>query len=181
MSTVRRRCPAHLLRHPRIYDQSGRGNTLLYQGPGGAGGNDTPSSATRQWLTAGGHKVYDLYINPSNSYWRNGSSTGVPKGSAPQGAYMVTSGTHVNRGCCFDCGNSETDRRADGASAMDALNFSTSCWFGGCTGSGPWVQAELEYGLFPGGSSKWNPNRRAFTSTYVTAMLKNNGTTRMAT
>ncbi|HXR71462.1 MAG TPA: arabinofuranosidase catalytic domain-containing protein [Actinocrinis sp.] len=163
-----------------IYDQSGHGNTLLYQGPGGAGGNDTPSSATRQSLTAGGHKVYDLYINPGNSYWRNGSSTGVPKGSAPQGAYMVTSGTHVNRGCCFDYGNSETDRRADGAGAMDAINFSTSCWFGGCTGSGPWVQADLEYGLFPGGSSKWNPNQRAFTNTYVTAMLKNNGTTRMA-
>jgi hypothetical protein len=163
-----------------IYDQSGHGNHLLYQGPGGAGGNDTPASATRQSLTAGGHKVYDLYINPGNSYWRNGSSTGMPKGSQPQGAYMVTSGTHVNSGCCFDYGNSETDRRADGAGAMDAINFSTSCWFGGCAGHGPWVQADLEYGLFPGGSSTWNPNQRAFPDTYVTAMLKNDGTTRMA-
>ncbi|MBS2967173.1 alpha-L-arabinofuranosidase, partial [Actinocrinis puniceicyclus] len=97
-----------------------------------------------------------------------------------QGAYMVTSGTHVNGGCCFDYGNSETDRRADGAGAMDAINFSTSCWFGGCSGSGPWVQADLEYGLFPGGGTAWNPNQRAFTSPYVTAMLKNNGTTQMA-
>ncbi|EWM10054.1 arabinofuranosidase catalytic domain-containing protein [Kutzneria sp. 744] len=163
-----------------IYDQSGHGNDLAYQGPGGAGGRDTPATATRESLTAGGHKVYSLYINPGNSYWRNGSSTGVPKGSAPVGEYMVTSGAHVNHGCCFDYGNSETDRRADGAGAMDAINFSTSCWFGGCTGTGPWVQADLEYGLFPGGSSKWNPQQRAFTDKYVTAMLKNNGTTRFA-
>ena len=38
---------------------------------------------------------------------------------------MVTSGTHFNSGCCFDYGNSETDRKADGAGAMDAINFST--------------------------------------------------------
>jgi len=29
-----------------IYDQSGHGNSLAYEGAGGAGGNDTPSSAT---------------------------------------------------------------------------------------------------------------------------------------
>ena len=163
-----------------IHDQSGHGNDLLYQGPGGAGGRDTPASANRESLTAGGHKVYDLYINPGNSYWRNGSSSGIPKGSAPEGMYMVTSGTHVNHGCCFDYGNSETDRRADGAGAMDAIYFGTSCWFGGCSGTGPWVQADLEYGLFPGGSSSWNPKQRAFPNRYVTAMLKNNGTTRFA-
>jgi non-reducing end alpha-L-arabinofuranosidase len=92
----------------------------------------------------------------------------------------VTSGTHVNGGCCFDYGNSETDRKADAAGAMDAINFSTSCWFGGCSGSGPWVQADLEWGLYPGGSQSWNQNQRAFTNRYVTAMLKNNGTSRFA-
>jgi len=163
-----------------VYDQSGHGNDLAYQGPGGSGGTDKPSTATSESLTVSGAKVYSLYINPGNSYWHNGSSSGMPLGAAPQGAYMVTSGTHVNGGCCFDYGNSETDRHADGAGAMDAINFSTSCWFGGCSGSGPWVQADLEYGLFPGGSSSWNPNQRAFPNKYVTAMLKNNGTTQMA-
>jgi non-reducing end alpha-L-arabinofuranosidase len=163
-----------------VFDQSGHGNDLAYEGPGGAGGQDTPASATSESLTAGGSKAYSLYISPRNGYWHNGSSSGMPTGSHPQGAYMVTSGTHVNSGCCFDFGNSETDRKADGAGAMDAINFSTSCWFGGCSGSGPWVQADLEYGLFPGGSSSWNPNQRAFSSKFVTAMLKNNGTTQMA-
>ncbi|WP_084557431.1 alpha-L-arabinofuranosidase B [Hamadaea tsunoensis] len=163
-----------------VYDQSGHGNDLAYQGSGGAGGRDTPATATSEALTAGGNKVYSLYINPGNSYWHDGHASGVPTGSAPQGVYMVTSGTHVNSGCCFDYGNSETDRKADGAGAMDAIYFGTSCWFGGCSGTGPWVQADLEYGLFPGGGSSWNPNQRAFTNTYVTAMLKNNGSTQMA-
>ncbi|MFG1702670.1 arabinofuranosidase catalytic domain-containing protein [Nonomuraea sp. M3C6] len=163
-----------------IYDQSGHGNNLAYQGPGGAGGSDTPASATRESLTVGSNKVYSLYINAGNSYWRDGHLTGVPTGSAPEGMYMVTSGTHVNNGCCFDYGNSETTRRADGPGAMDAIYFGTSCWFGGCSGSGPWVQADLEWGLFPGGSTSWNPNQRAFTNRYVTAMLKNNGTSRFA-
>ncbi|MFL6114020.1 MAG: arabinofuranosidase catalytic domain-containing protein [Catenulispora sp.] len=163
-----------------LFDQSGHGNDLAYQGPGGSGGTDTPANATSESLTVGGAKVYSLYINPRNAYWHDGSSSGMPRGSAPQGAYMVTSGTHVNGGCCFDYGNSETDRRADGAGAMDAIYFGTSCWFGGCSGSGPWVQADLEYGLYSGGSQSWNSQQRAFNSRYVTAMLKNNGTTQFA-
>ncbi len=93
---------------------------------------------------------------------------------------MVTSGTHANSGCCFDYGNTETDHKADGNGAMDAINFSTECWFGGCSGSGPWVQADLEDGLFSGGSTSWNTNQVSETSHFVTAMLKNNGTTAMA-
>ncbi|MGV9212253.1 arabinofuranosidase catalytic domain-containing protein [Micromonospora sp. RB23] len=163
-----------------IYDQSGRGNNLGYQGAGGIGGAVQPAVATRESLTVGGNKVYSLYINGNSSYWRDGHLTGIPTGAAPEGMYMVTSGTHVNSGCCFDYGNSETTRRADGRGTMDAIYFGTSCWFGGCSGSGPWVQADLEWGLYPGGSSSWNPNQRAFTSKFVTATLKNNGTSRFA-
>jgi len=165
-----------------VYDQSGHGNDLWYQGstqvPGSS--QSSPAKATSESLTVGGHKAYSLYINPGNSYWRDGHLTGVPTGSAPEGEYMVTSGTHVNGGCCFDYGNSETTRKADNAGAMDAINFSTSCWFGGCSGNGPWVQADLEWGLYPGGSQSWNPAQRAFTNPYVTAMLKNNGSTGFA-
>jgi hypothetical protein len=163
-----------------LYDQSGRGNDLLYQGTGGAGGQDTAASATKEALTASGNKVYSLYINPGNSYWRNGSSTGVPTGSAPEGIYMVTSGTHVNGGCCFDYGNSETNRKVGGNGAMDAINFSTQCWFNACSGSGPWVQADLEDGLYQGGSTALNAKNTGISSRFVTAMLKNNGTTAFA-
>lgn len=165
-----------------VYDQSGRGNDLWYQGSSVVPGSpqSRPAVATTESLTVGGAKAYSLYINAGNSYWRDGHLTGVPTGSAPEGMYMVTSGTHVNSGCCFDYGNSETTRKADAAGAMDAIYFGTSCWFGGCSGSGPWVQADLEWGLFPGGSSSWNANQRPFTSKFVTATLKNNGTSRFA-
>ncbi|GAA3437564.1 arabinofuranosidase catalytic domain-containing protein [Kutzneria kofuensis] len=165
-----------------LYDQSGHGNDMWYQGSSAVPGSSQsrPASATTESLTVGGSKAYSLYINPGNSYWRDGHLTGIPTGTAPEGMYMVTSGTHVNGGCCFDYGNSETTRKADAAGAMDAINFSTSCWFGGCSGTGPWVQADLEWGLYPGGSQQWNPNQRAFTNKYVTAMLKNNGTSRFA-
>ncbi|MFC8850771.1 MULTISPECIES: arabinofuranosidase catalytic domain-containing protein [unclassified Micromonospora] len=165
-----------------VFDQSGRGNDLWSQGSSVVPGSpqSKPAIATSESLTVGGAKAYSLYINPGNSYWRDGHLTGVPTGAAPEGMYMVTSGTHVNNGCCFDYGNSETTRKADAAGAMDAINFGTQCWFGGCSGTGPWVQADLEWGLFPGGSSSWNPNQRAFTSKFVTATLKNNGTTRFA-
>ncbi|MEV5745883.1 arabinofuranosidase catalytic domain-containing protein [Microbispora rosea] len=165
-----------------VYDQSGRGNDLWYQGSSAVPGStqSKPAIATTESLSVGGNKAYSLYINPGNSYWRDGHLTGVPTGTAPEGMYMVTSGTHVNSGCCFDYGNSETTRKADAAGAMDAIYFGTSCWFGGCSGSGPWVQADLEWGLYPGGSQSWNPNQRAFTSKFVTATLKNNGTSRFA-
>ena len=164
----------------RIYDQTGNGNTLLYQGIGGTGGADTAATATTEAVTVGGNKAYSLYIKPGNSYWVNGSTSGVPTGSSPEGEYMVTSGAHANNGCCFDYGNTETNHKADGNGAMDAINFSTECWFGGCSGTGPWVQADLENGLFSGGAAAWNPNQVSETSHFVTAMLKNNGTTAMA-
>jgi hypothetical protein len=164
-----------------VYDQSTHGNHLEYQGSGSSvGGQDKPASATSEAITVAGHKVYSLYINPGNSYWRDGHSSAVPTGAAPEGLYMVTSGTHVNGGCCFDYGNSETTRSADGAGAMDAIYFGTSCWFGGCSGTGPWVQADLEYGLFPGGSKSWNTMQKPFRDKFVTAVLKNNGTSKLA-
>jgi hypothetical protein len=165
-----------------LYDQSGHGNDLWYQGSSVVPGSSQsrPATATSESLTIGGSKAYSLFINPSNSYWRDGHLSGIPTGSAPEGMYMVTSGTHVNGGCCFDYGNSETTRTADGPGAMDSINFSTQCWFGGCTGTGPWVQADLEFGLYSGGSQSWNQNQRAFPNRFVTATLKNNGTSRFA-
>ncbi|HTQ04027.1 MAG TPA: arabinofuranosidase catalytic domain-containing protein, partial [Polyangiaceae bacterium] len=53
-----------------VYDQTGNGNDLSYQGSGSAaGGMDTPASATGESIKLGGSKVYSLYIKPGNSYW----------------------------------------------------------------------------------------------------------------
>jgi hypothetical protein len=94
--------------------------------------------------------------------------------------YMVTSGKHYNGGCCFDYGNSETDRKPDGAGTMDAIAFSSITAWGTGAGSGPWIGADLEYGIFTQGSGGKNQNVPSMTSTYVTAVMKNNGTTEFA-
>ena len=166
-----------------LYDQSGHGNDLWYQGSTmvPASTSSRPATATTESLTLNGHKVYSLYINANNSYWVDASKSGIALGSQPEGLYMVTSGKHFNSGCCFDYGNSEVGRTADGPGTMDAINLSSITAWGTGAGNGPWVLADLEYGLFSqtqGGSK--NQNVPTQTSTYVTAVLKNNGTTEFA-
>jgi hypothetical protein len=95
--------------------------------------------------------------------------------------YMVASGTNVNNGCCFDFGNAETNTQDTGDGHMDAVNLSTTCFFGsGCTGGGPWVEADLENGLFNGGTDGKNSANQGNNSNFVTALLKNNGRTTYA-
>ncbi|GAA4985026.1 arabinofuranosidase catalytic domain-containing protein [Kitasatospora paranensis] len=161
-----------------IYDQSARHNHLTIEGPGGNGGQDVGAIANALPVTVGGHAAYGVWVSAGVGY-RNNSTSGVPTGSAPQGAYMVTSGTHVNDRCCFDYGNAETSGNDTGNGHMDAINFGTECWFSPCSGSGPWVQADLENGLFAGGNGSWTGNK-GNASPFVTALLKNNGTTTYA-
>src|SRR5665811_1605920 len=35
-----------------------------------------------------------------------------------------------------------------GNAHMNAIYWGSACWFGGCTGSGPWVEADLENGMY---------------------------------
>jgi hypothetical protein len=160
-----------------IYDQSSKHNNLTIEGPGGNGAQDFGANAAALPLTVGGHKVYGLYVSAGVGY-RNNATSGVATGSSPEGMYMVTAGTHVNDRCCFDYGNAETSGNDTGNGHMDAINFGTECWFP-CSGSGPWVQADLENGLFAGGNGSWSANTGR-NSAYVTALLKNNGTTTYA-
>jgi len=164
-----------------IYDQSGQTKHLTVGTPGGNNrAGNTPAVATNEAISLHGRRAYSVYINAGNGYFHDGSQKGIPTGSQPGGIYMVTAGTHANAGCCFDYGNGERNRDDNGNAHMNAIYFGTSCWFGGCQGRGPWVQADLENGLFPGGSHTWNTNQVAFTERFVTAILKNDGTTRMA-
>jgi hypothetical protein len=161
-----------------IYDQSGHNNNLTIEGPGGNGGQDVGANASALPVMAGGHLVYGVYVTPGVGY-RNDSTTDVATGDDPQGEYMVTSADHVNGGCCFDYGNAETNNDDNGNGHMDAINFSTECWFSPCSGSGPWVQADLENGLFAGANGSDTGNE-GNTGQFVTALVKNNGTTTYA-
>jgi hypothetical protein len=157
-----------------IFDQSGHGNNLTIGPAGGNGAADVGANASALPVMAGGHLVYGVYVSPGVGY-RDDSTSGVATGSEPQGAYMVAAGTHVNSGCCFDYGNAETNNDDNGNGHMDAVYFGKLCWFTPCTGSGPWVQADLENGLFSGGNGN-NTANDGNSSAFVTALVKNNGT-----
>jgi Alpha-L-arabinofuranosidase B, catalytic len=161
-----------------IYDQSGHGNNLTIGPAGGAAGADVGANAAALPVMAGGHLAYGIYVSPGVGY-RDDSTTDVATGSDPQGEYMVAAGTHVNSRCCFDYGNAETNNDDNGNGHMDAINFGKECWFSSCSGSGPWVQADLENGLFAGGNGS-NTANLGNSSAFVTALVKNNGTTTYA-
>ncbi len=156
-----------------IFDQSPEGNNLTVEGPGTAGGQDVAANATALPMTIGGHEAYGVDIEPGTGY-RDDATHGTAVGGQPEGMYMVASGTHTNSGCCFDFGNVETGNNDDGAGTMDAVNLSTMCGaFPPCAGPGPWVDADLENGIFPG--SGQNTGNTGNNTPFVTAMLQNNG------
>ena len=64
----------------------------------------------------------------------------MPIEDGPETIYMVTSNVDLVDGCCFNYGNG----------TAEAVNFSNGVIWGSGTGTGPWVMADLENGLFAG-------------------------------
>lgn len=164
----------------KIYDQTSRHNDLT-PGPAGTSGMgaDRGADASEIAVTAGGHKAYGVWISPGVGYRYTGAASGAAVNGQPEGAYMVASGTHVGSACCFDYGNAESTPSDTGNGHMDAVSLATTCYFAPCTGDGPWVEADLENGMFQGDNGT-NTANRGNGSTFVTAVLKNDGRTRYA-
>ena len=163
-----------------IYDQSSYQNHLNIEGPGGTVHTaDSGAVANALPITVNGNSVYGVKVTPGVGY-RNNATRGVSTNQSPEGMYMVTSGTYMNGGpaftnggCCFDYGNVEVTSNDDNNGTMDALNFGTFCGYPPCSGTGPWVQADLENGQYMGNNN--NINDVSMPYNFVTAMLKNNG------
>ena len=155
----------------KIYDQSPKGNHLT-PAPGGEAvqAPSPPANAMKLKLNIGGHPVYAVYIEAGMGY-RNNGATGLAKGDDPESMYMVTSGKVYNKECCFDYGNAETDNKDDCNGTMEAIYWGDSTEWGKGGGSGPWVMADLEDGLWPANVSPYDGNT-SLTSEYVTAMVK---------
>ncbi|WP_348786977.1 arabinofuranosidase catalytic domain-containing protein [Leifsonia sp. NPDC080035] len=159
---------------PVLYDQSANHNDLTPAPAGEQGAANAPADAAALPITVGGAKAYGLYLPPGVAYRRSSKVTvGTARGASPESMYEVASGTNVNSACCSDFGNVETDTVDTGAGHMDTLNLSTLGAVG-ATGHGPWVQADLEEGVFQGKTFVWTPNQ-GNASKFVTAVLKNNG------
>jgi non-reducing end alpha-L-arabinofuranosidase len=165
----------------KIYDQSSRHNDLpiswggFWKGPG-ANGADVGADASALPVTAGGHQVFGVKVSPGVGY-RIDNASGAPTGSQPEGIYMVTASDYTNQWCCFDYGSGENTHTDTGNATMNAIYWGNACWFGGCTGTGPWVEADLENGMFHTntGSNK-DPDNQGVHYPFVSAWEKNNGT-----
>jgi non-reducing end alpha-L-arabinofuranosidase len=143
-----------------LYDQSGNGNHLpvakkgLSNGGSYAAADDFESSATQGQVTAGGHKVYSLYMAAREGYRLTTKGKNVPLGTAAQGIYELADGTHSGTACCWDFGNVTTDPTKYGV--MNTLFFGVAYWGSGA-GNGPWFMADFEAGVWAGGSKKGDP------------------------
>jgi hypothetical protein len=161
-----------------IYDQSPKGNHLKPAPPGRWPPGDLEADATKAKITIKGHQAYGVYTtggftpNPGVGY-RNDTTSGVATGDEPEGIYMVADGKHYNQWCCFDYGNAETNAFDDGDATMEAVYFGSSTQWGHGSGSGPWVLADLENGLF-GGGELVNPSNTPIDANYVTGLVKGN-------
>ena len=158
-----------------IFDQSPELNDLGIEGAGSAAGADHGANAAALPITIDGNAAYGLDVTGQIGY-RDDSTDGIAVSGEAEGMYMVASGTNVNSGCCFDFGNVETNNDDDGAGRMDAVNLTTYCgsYEAPCSGSGPWVEADMENGQYLGGDGS-NPDDTGNSSSFVTAVLKNNG------
>ncbi|KAF7590614.1 hypothetical protein BBP40_002609 [Aspergillus hancockii] len=159
-----------------IYDQSGRGNHLTQAPPGGfsgpeSNGYDNLASAIGAPVTLNGQKAYGVFISPGTGY-RNNAASGTATGDAAEGMYAVLDGTHYNGGCCFDYGNAETNNRDTGNGHMEAIYFGDNTVWGTGSGSGPWVMADLENGLFSGSSAGNNAGDPSISHRFFTAVVK---------
>ena len=155
-----------------IYDQSGHGNNLTQAPAGGAaGGPDNLANATAAPAMAGGHKVYGVYVAPGTGY-RDDHTSGIATGDAAEGEYAIFDGSHVNNGCCFDYGNAETNNDDNGAGHMEAIYFGTEKTWGFGSGSGPWIMADMENGLFSGSNTGLNSGDATIADRFTTAMIE---------
>jgi hypothetical protein len=156
-----------------IYDQSGNGNNLT---PAPAGGYvntpDSPANATAAPININGHEAYGVYTSQGIGY-RDDATHGVATGDDPESEYDVVDGTHYNNGCCFDYGNAETTDSNDGDGTMEAIYFGNASYWDTGAGSGPWIMADLENGLFSGSNvNSPNPGDAVTNYRFTTAMLE---------
>lgn len=159
-----------------IYDQSGRGNHLRQAPPGGfsgpeSNGYDNLASAIGAPVTLNGQKAYGVFSSPGTGYSNNAAS-GTATGDAAEGMYAVLDGSHYNGGCCYDYGNAETNSHDTGNGHMEAIYYGDSTAWGSGAGSGPWIMADLENGLFSGVSPGNNAGDPSISYRFVTAIVK---------
>ncbi len=129
------------------------------------------NAATTVTLTA----AYSGTSSSSTVVW-NHTTKGLATGDDAEAEYSVFDAKTYGQWCCFDYGNAEIYGIDEGNATMEAISWAADTQFGQSGGgSGPWVGADLENGMFEGyenGSAKVPSNTSVTGMSYVTAMLK---------
>ena len=129
------------------------------------------SASTTVTLTA----TYSGTSDSATVVW-NATTKGIATGDQAETEYSVFDGKTYAQWCCFDYGNSELSGIDEGNATMEAISWGADTQFGQSGGgSGPWVAADIENGMFEGyenGSAKVASNTSVTGFPYVTAMLK---------
>jgi Alpha-L-arabinofuranosidase B, catalytic len=161
-----------------LYDQSPNKNNLV-KSPAALwlpnGGDEV--NATLASIKINGHTAHGIYVDNSGGStgvgYRNNATKGLATGDGAEAMYAVFDAKRYNQWCCFDYGNAEASGKDDGNATMEAIYFGNSTQWTRGGGSGPWVAADLENGMFEGDSSNAASNTSIDSSwTYLTAMLK---------
>lgn len=160
----------------KIYDQSPKKNDLTLTSGGWIGDRAKESDAFGIKIKLNGKTVYGIHItgetNMAGNGYRNNTAVGTAEGDAPESMYMVANGKNVNDKCCFDYGNAERNSLNNGPATMEAIYFGSCTAWGRGEGTGPWVMADLEEGLFTGKNKGLNAGATSLSFDYLTAMLK---------
>ncbi|MBN2526332.1 MAG: alpha-L-arabinofuranosidase [Deltaproteobacteria bacterium] len=165
-----------------IYDQSPMENDLPASPKAlwlPDGGNE--SNAAEGETTISGHTVHGIYVTgySTDIGYRATKTQGIAKGDEPESMYMVVDGRRYSDQCCFDYGNATPTGGADGNGTMEAIYFGDDItWGGRGEGDGPWVAADLEFGVYKSDKGGWQsedvytPSAKSIDADFVVAMLK---------
>ena len=143
------------------------------------GGNE--AKATDGKHTVNGHVVHGIYVTgySTDVGYRNNDATGLARNDEPETMYMVVDGKRYSDQCCFDYGNVGKTGTDEGNATMECIYWGTDItWGGKGDGTGPWVAADLENGVYKGNKGGWQsqslswPNCKSIIANYATAMLK---------
>ena len=163
----------------RLYDQSPLGNDLAISGPVWHlpnGGIESDAKLLR--TTLGGYPVYGLVFTPANppeepgNSYRNHNPVGTATGDEAEAMYEVVDSTIYNDLCCNSFGNAETTGNPDGPKTMEAIYWGNCPFFGGGSGNGPWLLADMEAGTFPSNLQYDDSVSPLIVPNYATLMLK---------
>lgn len=150
-----------------VFDQSPQGNHLHQR-------HMLVNASQLPIVVGDSVRVYGMEFGKGYGYHQD-NTTGMALLNEPQSIYAVMSGTLYNGACCFDYGNSETDDTSDGAGSMEAIYFGNAHWLNNTgAGTGPWVGADLECGMYYGGGqeTKNNPSNTPLPHEFVSLYLR---------